>query len=58
MTAPRHIGPFVARALVGAALLVAAAAPAAATKIDRVMSPAGIEIWQSPKWSEGTPKPS
>jgi zinc protease len=41
----RLIGPFVARALVGAALLVVAAAPAAATKIDRVVSPAGIEIW-------------
>jgi zinc protease len=39
------IGPFAARALLGASLLVAAAAPAAATKIDRVMSPAGIEIW-------------
>jgi zinc protease len=38
-------GPLVARALVGAALLVAAVAPAAATKIDRVVSPAGIEIW-------------
>ena len=47
MTAPtsKFISPFVARALIGAALLVAAAAPAAATKIDRVMSPAGIEIW-------------
>jgi zinc protease len=39
------IGPFAARALLGASLLVAAAAPAAATKIDRVVSPAGIEIW-------------
>ena len=34
-----------ARALIGAALLLCAAAPAAATKIDRVVSPAGIEIW-------------
>jgi zinc protease len=33
------------RALVGAALLVAAAAPASATKIERVVSPAGIEVW-------------
>lgn len=41
----RLIGPFAARALLGASLLVAAAAPAAATKIDRVVSPAGIEIW-------------
>jgi zinc protease len=39
------LGPFAARALLGASLLVAAAAPAAATKIDRVVSPAGIEIW-------------
>jgi zinc protease len=38
-------GPFAARALLGTSLLVAAAAPAAATKIDRVVSPAGIEIW-------------
>jgi zinc protease len=37
--------PFAARALLGACLLVAAAAPAAATKIDRLVSPAGIEIW-------------
>jgi zinc protease len=37
--------PFAGRALLGACLLVAAAAPAAATKIDRVVSPAGIEIW-------------
>jgi zinc protease len=42
---PRFVGPFIARALVGASLLVAAAAPAAATKIDRVVSPGGIEIW-------------
>jgi zinc protease len=41
----RLIGPLAARALLGASLLVAAAAPAAATKIDRVVSPAGIEIW-------------
>jgi zinc protease len=39
------IRPFAARALLGASLLLAAAAPAAATKIDRVVSPAGIEIW-------------
>ena len=37
--------PFATRAFLGASLLVAAAAPAAATKIDRVVSPAGIEIW-------------
>ena len=37
--------PFAARTLLGASLLLAAAAPAAATKIDRVVSPAGIEIW-------------
>jgi zinc protease len=42
---PKFVGPFIARALVGASLLVAAAAPAAATKIDRVVSPGGIEIW-------------
>jgi len=41
----RLLRPFATRALLGAALLVAAAAPAAATKIDRVVSPAGIEIW-------------
>ena len=41
----RLTAPFAARALLGACLLVAAAAPAAATKIDRVVSPAGIEIW-------------
>ena len=35
----------VARALVGACLLVAMAVPAAATKIERVTSPGGIEIW-------------
>ncbi|HEX4556164.1 MAG TPA: insulinase family protein, partial [Xanthobacteraceae bacterium] len=35
----------IARALIGACLLVAMAAPAAATKIERVMSPGGIEIW-------------
>jgi zinc protease len=39
------IGPFAARTLLGASLLVAAAAPPAPTKIDRVVSPAGIEIW-------------
>jgi len=39
------IRPFAARALLGASLLIAAAAPAAATKINRVVSPAGIEIW-------------
>jgi zinc protease len=39
------LGSFAARALLGASLLVAAAAPAAATKIDRVVSPGGIEIW-------------
>jgi zinc protease len=43
VTAP--MPKFVLRALVGASLLVAAAAPASATKIDRVMSPGGIEIW-------------
>ena len=37
--------PLAARALLGASLLVVAVAPAAATKIDRVVSPAGIEIW-------------
>jgi zinc protease len=42
---PKFVRPFIARALVGATLLVAAAAPAAATKIDRVVSPGGIEIW-------------
>ncbi len=42
---PRFLAPFAARALVGAAVLVAVAAPAAATKIDRVVSPSGIEIW-------------
>jgi zinc protease len=36
---------FVARAAAGAALLLAAAAPAWATKIDRVVSPGGIEFW-------------
>jgi zinc protease len=41
----RLISPFAARALLGASLLLAAAAPAAATKIDRVVTPAGIEIW-------------
>jgi zinc protease len=41
----RLFGPFAARAFLGASLLVAAAVPAAATKIDRVVSPAGIEIW-------------
>ncbi len=35
----------VARALVGASLLLAAAAPASATQIDRVVSPGGIEFW-------------
>jgi zinc protease len=39
------LGPLAARAFVGACLLLAAAAPAAATKIERVVSPAGIEIW-------------
>jgi zinc protease len=39
------IRPFAARALLGASLALAAVAPAAATKIDRVVSPAGIEIW-------------
>ncbi|HEY1541400.1 MAG TPA: pitrilysin family protein [Xanthobacteraceae bacterium] len=34
-----------ARALVGASLLFAAAAPACATQIDRVTSPGGIEFW-------------
>jgi zinc protease len=42
---PKFVGPFIARALVGASLLVAAAAPAAATKIDRAVSPGGIEFW-------------
>jgi zinc protease len=37
--------PFAARAILGACLLVAAAAPATATTIERVVSPAGIEIW-------------
>jgi zinc protease len=37
--------PFAARALFAASLLVAAAAPALATTIERVVSPAGIEIW-------------
>jgi zinc protease len=41
----RFFRPFAARAVIGASLLVAAAAPAAATKIDRVVSPAGIEFW-------------
>ena len=45
----RLVGPFLrpcaARALLGISLLVAAAAPAAATTIDRVVSPGGIEIW-------------
>jgi zinc protease len=35
----------VRRALVGAAFLVAFAAPAAATQIERVVSPGGIEAW-------------
>jgi zinc protease len=35
----------VARAATGAALLLAAVAPAWATKIDRVVSPGGIEFW-------------
>ena len=35
----------IARALIGASLLVAMAAPAAATKIERVTSPGGIEVW-------------
>jgi zinc protease len=35
----------IARALVGAALLVGFAAPAAATTIERVVSPGGIEAW-------------
>ena len=35
----------IARALVGASLLLAAAAPACATQIDRVVSPGGIEFW-------------
>src|SRR5262249_57797617 len=35
----------VTRALAGAALLACVVAPASATKIDRVMSPGGIEIW-------------
>ena len=35
----------IARALIGASLLVAMAAPAAATKIERVRSPGGIEVW-------------
>ncbi len=36
---------FAARALAGAALLLAAAAPAGATQIERVVSPGGIEVW-------------
>ena len=36
---------FLVRALAGAALLVAVAAPASATKINRVVSPGGIEFW-------------
>src|SRR6185437_4651298 len=35
----------IARALVGGSLLLAAAFPASATQIDRVVSPAGIEFW-------------
>jgi zinc protease len=35
----------VAHALVGGSLLLAAAAPASATQIDRVVSPGGIEFW-------------
>ena len=35
----------IARALIGASLLVAMAAPASATKIERVTSPGGIEVW-------------
>ena len=42
---PKFVGPFIARALVGASLLVAAAAPAAATKIDRVVSVVFHEIF-------------
>jgi zinc protease len=35
----------IARALVGGSLLLAAAFPASATQIDRVVSPGGIEFW-------------
>jgi zinc protease len=42
---PNRMPKFIARALVGASFLVALAAPAAATKIERVTSPGGIEIW-------------
>ncbi|HEY4920233.1 MAG TPA: pitrilysin family protein [Xanthobacteraceae bacterium] len=46
MTAPTLSLPrFVARAAAGAAFLLAAAAPASATKIDRVVSPGGIAFW-------------
>ena len=46
MTAPMLSLPrFAARAAAGAAFLLAAAAPASATKIDRVVSPSGIEFW-------------
>ena len=41
----RFMRGFAARALVGAALLVGLAAPAAATEIQRVVSPGGIEAW-------------
>ncbi len=41
----RFMRGLAARALVGAALLVGLAAPAAATKIQRVVSPGGIEAW-------------
>jgi zinc protease len=46
VTAPMLSLPrFVARAAAGAAFLLAAAAPASATKIDRVVSPGGIAFW-------------
>ena len=35
----------IARALIGAALLILPALPAAATTIERVASPLGIEVW-------------
>ena len=35
----------VARALIGAALLILPAVPASATSIERVVSPLGIEVW-------------
>jgi zinc protease len=42
---PKFAAAVFVRALVGTIVLAAVVAPAAATKIDRVMSPRGIEIW-------------